>query len=97
MVKDAAVLEKGGLKQEALNKYSFIYDNYENAEARVGMKRMAQQILNEKVQRAQMQCMSENFEAALTAYDDAIAFRNGYSYRMCSIHTRCHFGHLAYE
>jgi hypothetical protein len=78
MMKDAAVLEKGGLKQEALNKYSFIYDNYENAEARVGMKRMAQQILNEKVQRAQMQCMSENFEAALTAYDDAIAFRNGY-------------------
>jgi len=27
MMKDAAVLEKGGLKQEALNKYSFIYEN----------------------------------------------------------------------
>lgn len=77
-MKDAAVLEKGGLKQEAFDKYALIYDTYESAEARVGMKRMAQQILNEKVQRAQMQCMSENFDAALTAYDDAIAFRNGY-------------------
>ncbi len=78
LMKDAVVLEKGGLHQEAFDKYTFIYNSYADAEARVGMKRMAQQILNEKVQKAQMQCMSENFDAALIAFDDAIAFRNAY-------------------
>ena len=77
-MKDATVLEKGGLNLEALDRYSLIYSTYQNADASVGMKRMAQQILNEKVQKAQLQCMSENFDAALSAFDDAIAFRNAY-------------------
>ncbi len=76
MMKDAQVLEKGGLNVEAFDKYNFIYSNYSSAEARVGMKRMAQQILNEKMQKAQMKCVTENYEEALPAFDDAISFYN---------------------
>ncbi|MBX7053232.1 MAG: hypothetical protein K1X54_14450 [Flavobacteriales bacterium] len=74
LMKDAQTLESGGLNAEAYEKYAFIYQNYSNANARVGMKRVAQQILTSKSQKAQMLCMSENYEAAFTAYEDAIHF-----------------------
>ena len=79
MMKDAHVLEKGGLNVEAYDKYNYIYSNSSNAEARVGMKRMAQQILNDKMQIAQMKCMSENYEQALIAFEDALAFQRSNS------------------
>lgn len=40
-MQDAQTLENGGLHAEALDKYAFIYNNYSNANARVGMKRVA--------------------------------------------------------
>lgn len=76
LLHDAQVLEDGGLSSEAYDKYEFIYQNYSSSQARVGMKRSAQQILNSKSQKAQMLCMTENFEASLTAYEDAISFLN---------------------
>ncbi|MBL0317674.1 MAG: hypothetical protein IPP69_18720 [Flavobacteriales bacterium] len=79
LMQDAQTLENGGLHAEALDKYAFIYNNYSNANARVGMKRVAQQILTSKSQKAQMMCMTENYEAAFAAYEDAIAFYNNNS------------------
>lgn len=79
MMKDAQVLEKGGLSAEAYDKYNYIYSNYSNVEARVGMKRMAQQILNDKMQMAQMKCMSENYDEALTGFEDALSFHKANS------------------
>lgn len=76
LMQDAQTLESGGLHAEAYDKYAFIYSNYSNANARVGMKRVAQQILTSKSQKAQMMCMTENYEAAFAAYEDAIAFYN---------------------
>lgn len=79
LMKDAQVLEKGGLNSEAFEKYSSIYSNYSDAEARVGMKRTAQQILNVKMQNAQMLCMKENYEEALDSYDASQSFLDSYS------------------
>ncbi len=75
-MKDAETLERGGLKKEALDKYATAYSNYQKAEALVGMKRMTQAILDNKFQNAQVLCMSENFEPALSAYEDAFNYYN---------------------
>lgn len=68
------MMEQGGLNNEALTRYKQVYTEYSRADALVGMKRVAQSVLDTKLQQAQMMCMAGNFEGALEAYDDAIAF-----------------------
>lgn len=76
LMKDGAALENGGLRQEAYTKYEAAYYDYNYALGMVGMKRISQSILDSKFANAQMMCMSENFDAALTAFEDAIAYKN---------------------
>lgn len=85
LMKDASTLETGGLHTEALTIYDNLYTNYAKADALVGMKRVAQRILDKKLSDAQMQCMAENFDASLASYDDAISFYS--SYQHLDLHT----------
>ena len=75
-MKEGQTLETGGLRKEALEKYSQAYYNYNRSEGLVGIKRMSQGILDGKFQAAQMACMVENYEVALAAYEDAFAYQN---------------------
>jgi len=75
-MKEAATFENGGLRKEAYEKYNTVYTGWGKAEARVGMKRVAQSILNEKLSAARMSCLSGNYENALSLYEDAFAFEN---------------------
>ena len=75
-MKQAQTLEAGGLRTEALEKYTSAYYDYDRTEGLVGMRRMSQGILDGKFQSAQMSCMVENFEIALAAYEDAFAYQN---------------------
>ena len=75
-MKQAQTLEAGGLRTEALEKYTSAYYDYDRTEGLVGMKRMSQGILDGKFQSAQMSCMVENYEVALAAYEDAFAYQN---------------------
>ena len=74
LMKEAKVYEDGGLRDRAYQAYSAIYDQHQKAEALVAMKRIAQSILIEKFQKAQMECMRSNFESALSYYDEAFAY-----------------------
>jgi hypothetical protein len=76
LMKEAQVMEQGGLNNEALTRYKHVYSEYTRADALVGMKRVAQRVFDSKLQQAQMMCMAGNFEGALIAYDDASAFRS---------------------
>ncbi len=76
LVTDATTLEQGGLRSEALAKYTSAYYDYQRAEALVGMKRVTQTILDSKLNSAQMLCMTENYDSALAAYEDAFAYKN---------------------
>lgn len=76
LMKEAQTLETGGLRNEALEKYSSAYYDYNRTDGLVGMKRMTQAILDSKFQSAQMSCMVENFEVALTSFEDAFAYQN---------------------
>lgn len=80
LMKEAATLENGDLSGEALVRYSQVYTEYNKADALVGMKRVAQKVFDGKLQHAQMQTMAGNYEEALAAYDDAIAFRSSYAH-----------------
>jgi len=74
LMQEASTLEKGGLREEAFQKYSEIYQGWNSAEARVGMKRSAQEILNFKLSEARMSCMSGNYETALKKYEESFAY-----------------------
>ncbi|MFM9983834.1 MAG: CsgG/HfaB family protein [Flavobacteriales bacterium] len=76
LMKEGQTLETGGLRSEALEKYTQAYYNFNRTEGLVGMKRMSQGILDGKFQSAQMSCMVENYEVALSAYEDAFAYQN---------------------
>jgi hypothetical protein len=76
MLKEATTLENGGLREEAFNKYTLIYRDWENAEARVGMRRTAQELLNQKLANARMACLSGNYEQALEEYEQAFAYQS---------------------
>lgn len=76
LMKEAQILESGGLRMEALEKYKSVYYDYNRSEGLVGMKRTTQGILDAKFQSAQMSCMVENYEAALAGYEDAFAYQN---------------------
>jgi tetratricopeptide (TPR) repeat protein len=80
LMKEAETLENGGLSGEALNRYSQVYSEYRHTDALVGMKRVAQKVFDGKLQNAQMQTMAGNYDDALAAYDDAIAFRSTYAH-----------------
>jgi len=73
-MKDARKLEEGGLKREAFDKYAIAYRDYGKADSRVGMKRTAQFILDEKFQNARMECMRGNYTNALTQYEMAFSY-----------------------
>lgn len=79
MMKEAKILEDGGLRQEAFIKYQEVFSGWDKAEARVGMKRMAQGIANDKIANARMSCLAGNYEAALNQYEDAINYVNNLS------------------
>jgi hypothetical protein len=79
MMKDAKVYEQGGLKQEAFNLYSNAFTTYNKPEARIGMKRVAQQILDEQFQKAQRNCAMQNFEEALSNYDEGFRYQTKFS------------------
>jgi hypothetical protein len=74
LLKEATTLENGGLSQEAFDKYATLYRDWSNAEARVGMRRTAQEMLNEKLADARMACIAGNYENALELYEDAFAY-----------------------
>lgn len=85
MLKEAKVYEDGGLREQAYQAYSSVYDQHAKPEALVGMKRIAQSIMIEKFQKAQMECMRGNHEQALTYYDDAFAYANSKSHLQLEI------------
>jgi Curli production assembly/transport component CsgG len=85
MLKEAKVYEDGGLREQAYQAYSSIYDQHAKPEALVGMKRIAQSIMIEKFQKAQMECMRGNHEQALTYYDEAFAYANSKSHLQLEI------------
>jgi Curli production assembly/transport component CsgG len=76
LIKDGSTLEQGGLKTEAFSKYETAYYDYSNVSGLVGMKRIAQSTLDSKFATAQMMCMSENYDDALTAFENAFAYKN---------------------
>ena len=76
LMKEAKVYEDAGLREKAFQAYSSIYDQHAKPEALVGMKRIAQSIMIEKFQKAQMECMRGNYEQALSYYDEAFAYAN---------------------
>ena len=71
IMKDAKKLEEGGLKREAFDKYALAYRDYGKADSRIGMKRTAQNILDEKFQKARMECMRGNYTEGLSLYEMA--------------------------
>jgi hypothetical protein len=79
LLKEAKVYEDGGLKDQAYQSYEAIYNQYHKPEALVGMKRIAQFNLDDKFQKAQLECMRGNHEMGLSLFDDAFAYAEMYS------------------
>ncbi len=78
-MKEAKVYEEGKLSSEALTAYQLAYLEYNRAEAKVSMKRVAQSILNDKIATAKMACMSQEYESALSRYDEAFTYADQHS------------------
>ncbi|MEY3398066.1 MAG: hypothetical protein RL220_660, partial [Bacteroidota bacterium] len=76
LMREAAVLENGGLSEEAYKAYENIYHQTSSADARVGMRRTAGGILEFKLSAARAACMNENYEDALAKYEEAFAYAN---------------------
>ncbi|MFN8698041.1 MAG: CsgG/HfaB family protein [Flavobacteriales bacterium] len=76
MLHEAELLEQEGMPSRAFESYSALYEAKGDARALVGMRRVAQRLLDEQFRNAQMQCMRGNFDAALTEYDRAHAYAN---------------------
>ncbi len=74
IMKEAHKLEEGGLKREAFDKYAVAYRDYKKADSRVGMKRTAQLMLDEKFLNARMECMRGNYTSALSQFELAYSY-----------------------
>jgi hypothetical protein len=74
LMKEAKVYEEGKLSSEALTTYQLAYLEYNKAEARVSMKRVAQSILDDKIRSAKMAYMSQEYITALSHYDEAYTY-----------------------
>jgi hypothetical protein len=79
LMKEAKVYEEGKLASEALTTYQLAYLEYNKAEAKVSMKRVAQSILDEKIRSAKMAFMSQEYVAALSHYDEAYTYADQHS------------------
>lgn len=74
MLHDADLLEQSGLRNKAFENYQAIYTSNGDTRALIGMKRVAQGLLEEQFREAQMHCMRGNFEHALQVYESAFAY-----------------------
>jgi len=74
MLHDAQVLEEAGMKSRAFEHYQSVYRTKGDTRALVGMRRVAQSLLDEHFRNAQMLCLREQYIDALDAYDKAFAF-----------------------
>jgi hypothetical protein len=73
-MKEAFKLEEAGLRKEAMERYTAIFGAHQKADARIGMKRNGQAILDSKFQSARGECMRGNYIEALSMYDAAFAY-----------------------
>jgi hypothetical protein len=71
LLREAKAFEEGGMKKEAFARYEQLDHQYSKPEGKLGMRRIAQSELDAKYAKARMLCMSGNFEAAFTAFDEA--------------------------
>lgn len=73
-MKEALKLEEAGLRREAMERYTAIFGAHQKADARIGMKRNGQAILDGKFQSARGECMRGQFTEALRSYELAFAY-----------------------
>jgi len=74
LLKEADILNQGGLSREAYAKYESIYKTYLAPEALISMKKIAQQELNTKLNNAAQQCVRKDYDNALLGYENAFAY-----------------------
>lgn len=73
-MKEAQKLEDGGLYNEAYSRYENVWKDYQKPDALIGMKRIAQQNLNNKLAVAKGRCLTEKHDEALDLYRDAFDY-----------------------
>lgn len=74
VLKEAKIYEDGGLSEKAIQSYSEAYYRHGRAEGFVGMRRISQEVLRKKFVNAQSECMRQNFDLALSLYDEAFSY-----------------------
>lgn len=75
LLKEADLLNSGGLTRQAYSKYESIYQAYRSPEALMAMRRIAQEELSGKLNAATQQCMRGDYENALLSYESAFAYQ----------------------
>lgn len=79
MLHDAQMLEDSGMKSRAFEQYQAVYQIKGDTRALVGMRRVAQGLLDDQFRNAQMLCMREDHEAALDQYERAFIYAGQHS------------------
>ena len=75
LLKEAELLNSGGLTRQAYSKYESIYQTYRSPEALMAMRRIAQEELSGKLNDATQQCMRGDYHNALLSYESAFAYQ----------------------
>lgn len=75
LLKEAKIYEEGGLSEKAIETYKTAYSVYSKPEGLVGMKRVAQKNLNQKVADAQMICAAGNHLEAISQFKAAFDYK----------------------
>lgn len=75
LLKEAKIYEEGGLSEKAFDTYKSAYQAYNKPEGLVGMKRVAQKNLNQKVSDAQMECAAGNHLSAISSFKAAFDYK----------------------
>lgn len=80
LLREADLLNSGGLTREAYTKYESVYNAYRTPEALISMRKIAQQELSYKLNNASQQCIRKDYDNALLSYEEAFAYQREKSF-----------------